>query len=71
MNNFEVKVKNLSAADIAQIEAQYDAAMDTEHGSGEHWILIGLLGQKGFRVYSDQEALLTAGKIIAAWYKGQ
>ena len=69
MNDFERRVSNLSAMDIAQIEAQYDAAMDTEHGSGEHWILIGLLGQKGFRVYSYQEALLIAGQIIAAWYR--
>ena len=69
MNAFERKVSNLSAFDIAQIEAQYDAAMDTEHGSGEHWILIGLLNQKSFRVNSYQDALLTAGKIIAAWYR--
>jgi hypothetical protein len=41
--------------------------MDTEHGSGEHWLMIAALNQKRFRVNSVEEALETAEKIIILW----
>lgn len=68
-DDFEQKVRRLSAGDIADIMTQYDTAMDSQHGSGEHFILIGLLSQKGFRVYSYQEALQVANRIIDVWYR--
>jgi hypothetical protein len=49
------------------IQTQYDAALDTEHGSGEHWLLIAALNQTGFRVNSVEQALETAEKIIILW----
>jgi hypothetical protein len=67
MTSFEAQVKGLSAADLYTIQTQYDAAMDTEHGSGEHWLLIAALNQKGFRVNSVEQALETAEKIIVLW----
>ena len=48
MATFEEQVKQLNQADLYTIQSQYDAAMDTEHGSGEHWLLIAALNQKGF-----------------------
>lgn len=67
MSSFEEKVSRLSAGDLYTIQTQYDAAMDTEHGSGEHWLLIAALNQKGFRVNSVEQALETAEKIIVLW----
>jgi hypothetical protein len=67
MTHFVNKVKKLSHTDIVQIQVQYDTAMDSEHGSGEHFILIGLLNQKGFRVNSYQAALKEAQRIIETW----
>ena len=68
-NSFENRVKRLSIDDIYDIQTQYDAAMDTDHGSGEHFILIGVLSQKGFRVNSVEEAFEVAGKVIASWQR--
>jgi hypothetical protein len=67
MSSFKEKVKQLSINDIYTIQTQYDAAMDTEHGSGEHWLLIAALNQKGFRVNSVEQALEAAEKIIVLW----
>lgn len=66
---FEDKVKHLTVDDIYDIQTQYDAAMDTDHGSGEHFILIGVLSQKGFRANSVEEAFEVAGKIITTWQR--
>ncbi|MCB0211037.1 MAG: hypothetical protein KDJ52_16990 [Anaerolineae bacterium] len=41
--------------------------MDTEHGSGEHWLLITALNQKGFHVRSVEQAIDTAERIIILW----
>ncbi len=57
MATFEDQVKNLSEHDLYTIQSQYDAAMDTEHGSGEHWLLIAALNQKGFPVRSVEQAI--------------
>jgi hypothetical protein len=52
MVSFEDQVRRLTEADVYTLQTQYDAAMDTEHGSGEHWLLIAALNQKGFPVRS-------------------
>jgi len=36
---FEEQVKRLDVADINDILVHYDSAMDTDHGSGDHWFL--------------------------------
>ncbi len=65
--SFDDQVRRLNRDDLNAIQTQYEAAMETDHGSGEHWILIGLLGQKGFPVNSFQEAFDTAERIIIRW----
>lgn len=67
MANFEEQVKRLAESDLYTIQTQYDAAMDTEHGSGEHWLLIATLNQQGFHVRSVAQALETAERIIVLW----
>jgi hypothetical protein len=67
MASFEDLVRNLTEIDIYTIQTQYDAAMDTTHGSGEHWILIGTLNQKGFPVRSVEQAYELAEQIIMLW----
>ncbi|MCB0153160.1 MAG: hypothetical protein KDF65_00085 [Anaerolineae bacterium] len=67
MASFEEQVKKLSAGQIYTIQSQYDAAMDTEHGSGEHWLLIAALNQCGFPVRSVEQAIDTAERIIIVW----
>ncbi len=67
MATFEDQVKNLSEHDLYTIQSQYDAAMDTEHGSGEHWLLIAALNQKGFPVRSVEQAIDTAERVIIFW----
>lgn len=65
--SFDDQVRRLNQDDLNSIQTQYEAAMEPDHGSGEHWILIGLLGQKGFPVNSFQEAFDTAERIIIRW----
>ena len=67
MASFEEQVKKLSETEIYTIQTQYDAAMDTEHGSGEHWLLIAALNQQGFHVRSVAQAIDTAERIIIVW----
>lgn len=67
MASFDDQVRRLNRDELNPIQTQYEAAMETDHGSGEHWILIGLLGQKGFPVNSFQEAFETAERIIIRW----
>ncbi len=67
MTSFEEQVKKLTVQDLYTIQTQYDAAMDTEHGSGEHWLLIAALNQKGFPVRSVAQAIDTAERIIVLW----
>jgi hypothetical protein len=68
MASFEEQVKSLSKPDVLTIQNQYDAAMDTTHGSGEHWALIATLNQKGFHVRTVAQAIETAENIITLWY---
>ena len=37
--SFEEQVGQLTTHNINEIETHYYAAIETEHGSGEHWIL--------------------------------
>lgn len=67
MADFEEQVKNLTEYDLYTIQTQYDAAIDTDHGSGEHWLLIAALNQKGFHVRSVQQAIELAEQIIVLW----
>jgi hypothetical protein len=39
MASFEEQVTRLTENDVYTIQTQYDAAIDTAHGSGEHWLL--------------------------------
>lgn len=71
MATFEEQISRLTEADVYTLQTQYDAAMDTEHGSGEHWLLIAALNQKGFPVRSVEQAIDTVERIIIVWRKLQ
>jgi hypothetical protein len=66
--SFEEQVKNLTVDNINEIEIHYYAALETEHGSGEHWILMTVLDKYGFRTNSPMQAVKVADEIIVAWY---
>lgn len=42
-------VAQLTDADIWDIQAHQDRALDTNSGSGDHWILMACLNKHGFR----------------------
>lgn len=65
--SFEEQVKNLSRSDVDEISYHYDNAMDTEHSSGDHWILMSVLDKYGFRAYGPTKAMEMAEEIIALW----
>jgi hypothetical protein len=69
--SFEEQVKKLTADNINEIETHYYAALETEHGSGEHWILMTALDKYGFRTNSPMQAMKVADEIIVTWYKLQ
>lgn len=66
--SFEDQVKNLTSANINEIETHYYAALETEHGSGDHWILMTVLDKYGFRTHSPSAATQVANQIIVLWY---
>jgi hypothetical protein len=66
--SFEEQVSQLSADNINEIEIHYYAAIETEHGSGEHWILMTVLDKYGFRTHSPTQAVKLADEIIILWY---
>jgi hypothetical protein len=66
--SFEEQVKKLTADNINEIETHYYAALETDHGSGEHWILMTLLDKYGFRTNSPMQAMKVADEIIMTWY---
>ncbi len=66
--SFSDQVKGLTLANINEIEVHYYAALETEHGSGEHWILMTVLDKSGFRTNSPTEAMKVADQIIVMWY---
>jgi hypothetical protein len=65
---FEDQIQQLTSANINEIEAHYYAAIETEHGSGEHWILMTVLDKYGFRTNSPTRAMEIADQIIVLWY---
>jgi hypothetical protein len=66
--SLEEQVKLLSKANINEISLHYDNAVDTEHGSGDHWILMGVLDKYGFRTHNPIKAVELAEEIITLWY---
>ena len=64
----EKSVTKLSDADI---QAHLDRALDTNSGSGDHWILMACLNRHGFRTNGTQEAMAVAEEIIQTWYQLQ
>jgi hypothetical protein len=47
--NFEDRVRRLTTLNINEIEVHYYDALETEHGSGDHWILMTVLDKYSFR----------------------
>jgi hypothetical protein len=43
--SFAQQVRGLTESAINDISLHYDSAVDTEHGSGDHWILMAVFGQ--------------------------
>ena len=66
--SFEDQVQRLSRSDINEISLHYDSAVDTEHGSGDHWILMAVLDKYGFRTNNPMKAVELAEEIITLWY---
>jgi hypothetical protein len=66
---FDKLVEKLGKSEIQQIETQYDDAVSTEHGSGEHWVLMATLDKYGFRTHSPDAAIKKAEEIITRWYQ--
>jgi len=63
------QIKALSRDDLADIEQAYYEALESDSNSfGLHWILIGKLGQYGFRTSSPAAAMQTAEEIITRWH---
>ena len=67
--SFEDHVQRLSRSDINEISLHYDSAVDTEHGSGDHWILMAVLDRYGFRTNNPMKAVELAEEIITLWYR--
>ena len=66
--SFAEQVKKLTVDNINEIEIHYYAALETEHGSGEHWILMTTLDKYGFRTNSPMQVMKVADEIIVTWY---
>jgi len=71
MNVDKQVVARLTDADIWDIQAHFDRAMDTTSGSGDHWILMACLNQHGFTTHGTDEAMRIAEEIIKIWYQMQ
>jgi len=69
--SFEEQVKNLKRSAIDDISYHYDNAIETEHGSGDHWILMSVLDKYEFRTHSPMKAVKLAEEIIMLWYRLQ
>lgn len=65
------KIKNLTASDIARINTHLETALDNTTGSGDHWILMSLLAEYGFRTNGTAEAMRVAEEVIVKWYSFQ
>lgn len=51
-------------SDIPSLEAAYDLAMSSEHGTGAHIALLSLMNGLGFSVNGTREAMDLAGLIL-------
>ena len=69
--SLEERVKLLNRSAIDEISLHYDNAVDTEHGSDDHWILMSVLDKYSFRTYSPTKAIEVAEEIITLWYRLQ
>lgn len=67
--NFEDRVRRLTTSNINEIEVHYYDALETEHGSGDHWILMTVLDKYSFRTNSPTQAMKIADEIMALWYQ--
>ena len=67
--SLEEQVQRLSNSAINEISLHYDSAVDTEHGSGDHWILMAVLDKHGFRTNSPMKAIELAEEIMALWFR--
>lgn len=65
----EEQVQQLSRSDFNDISLDYDSAVDTEHGSGDHWILMAVLDKYGFRTNSPLKAVELAEEIMTLWHR--
>lgn len=64
-------MKKLSRDDYFDLQEQYDRTPSLEDGylpSGEHYILVALLGRLGYRITSSREALKLAEKLLSIGY---
>ena len=68
---FTEQVKRLDLADINDILVHYDSAMDADHGSDDHWILMSVLDKYGFRTNNPIRAMEVAEEIVTLWYQLQ
>lgn len=66
-NGIKDKVILLDEDDIQDIKIHYDLAMESEHGSGDHWLLISCLSGHGFRANGTDEAVKIAEEITTLW----
>ena len=62
------RISRLTPADIDKLQAHLDRALSTDHGSGDHWILMAVLDQLGFRTNSPTAAMDKAEEVISKWY---
>lgn len=69
--SFEEAVRKLTVIAVNEISLHYDNAVETEHSSGDHWILMGVLDKYGFRTNDPEKAVRLAEEIITEWYRHQ
>ena len=69
--SFNEQIQQLTIDNIRAIETHYYAAIETEHGSGEHWILMMVLDKYGFKTHRPTKAMKVADDIILTWYAMQ
>ena len=69
--DFETRVSLLTERQLNNISLHLDAALENDHGSGDHWILMSVLDKYGFRTNSPTRAMELAEEIITLWYKSQ
>jgi hypothetical protein len=67
--SFAQQVQGLTESAINDISLHYDSAVDTEHGSGDRWILMAVLDKYGFRTNNPTKAVELAEEIMTQWYR--